>query len=199
LADYKSQAWECNCGATVATAAELYKADNCGEEERAGKGVWNATVQGIHIYLKKDSNVEEAFLVRFTVTNPVFSQQASVIKIESRGPYIAPRPMDSPSNDVKPIRVEENNFVIKKAGQSTPFPEAENHITVTLQSNTPFQEDDVIIIKGLVGAGSLPDVPIDGTSDDEDQARMQLLPHGSSNDYQLFKYSRQAGDTGTAA
>jgi hypothetical protein len=28
---------------------------------------------------------------------------------------------------------------------------------------------------------------------------MQLLPHGSSNDYQLFKYSRQAGDTGTAA
>ena len=70
--------------------------------------------------------------------------------------------------------------------QLTNLPDAVNHISVTLQSNVPFESKDRIIISGLVGSRPLPEVLFV-----DDFGQLSLIQHGVSQDHLLF--SRPTG------
>jgi len=98
------------------------------------------------------------------------------------------------SAETAPIRVVENSFILKRAGQQTPFPNAVNLITITVRSNVPFQLDDVIVISGLVGARPLPSMLFVN-----DYARVQLSANGISEDFRLFSHDGSTNQKGTGS
>jgi len=183
----------CTCSPTSETAKALFRPNNC-DDNNMGHGVWNASDFSLSLYLKTDSNVEEAVKMEFNLTNPTNSQPASQIYISARGPYIDPQPMVPFSAETAPIRVVENSFILKRAGQQTPFPNAVNLITITVRSNVPFQLDDVIVISGLVGARPLPSMLFVN-----DYARVQLSANGISEDFRLFSHDGSTNQKGTGS
>jgi hypothetical protein len=193
LTQYAVATSSCACSPTSETAKALFRPNNC-DDDNMGHGVWNASDFSLSMYLKTDSNVEEAVKVEFTVTNPSYSQTASQINISARGPYIDPQPMVPFSAETAPIRVVENSFIVKQAGQQTPFPNAVNLITITIRSNVPFQLDDVIVISGLVGARPLPRMLFVS-----DYARVQLSANGIWEDFRLFSHDGSDNERGTGS
>ena len=193
LAQYDVEEVRCDCFATSLTAQEIFKPNNC-NEDNLGHGVWNSSDFSLSMFLKRDSNVEESVKVEFALKNPSYSQSASQINISARGSYIEPQAMVPFSAETAPIRVVENSFVLKKAGQQSSLPNDLNTVTVTVKSNIPFQPGDVIVISGLVGARPLPNVLFV-----DDYARVELSANGDSTDFRLFSHDGTQEERGTGS
>jgi len=135
--------------------------------------VWNDMLSQIDLHVTTDDALlpGKPYYFKFNVTNPVNKQPEQPITVESSSFQfsIAAQPVDhdmttipisdrSFAGEAAALLVLEPQFLVQNIGQSTPYPNALNKITVTLVANIPLgSEKDIarhsnITIVGLVGS-----------------------------------------------
>ena len=72
--------------------------------------------------------------------------------------------------------MNQNQFILKRASQTSNLPDSLNRVSVTLSGNIAFRAYDMVIISGLVGARSLTDILFI-----EDYGTVSLLPNPDHN------------------
>jgi len=118
------------------------------------------------IQANKVLSAGEISVVSFNLKNPVSSRNPASVSISAQSNVadrnIEPLAMDyrldlllpiigAQAGDARPLQINEKMFVIRKIGQSTPFPGAVNTLTVTLAANVdlPISNGAITITFGL--------------------------------------------------
>lgn len=89
------------------------------------------------------------------VTNPdtgVGLDSPNQITVEF--PFVEAGPFVKAGGDAAPLKILARAFTLKHIGQSTPYPNVQNTIEVTLATNTPLPADSIIRISNLAGVSA---------------------------------------------
>jgi hypothetical protein len=135
---------------------------------RIGFARWSGSAQiggQLLVYLAEDIVANTAYSFDFNISNPAlgqnspqvgiqgfFSDQESLIgKVWMDRDNTSVLPFfDSKIGDAMPLQIRTSSWILKRIGQSTPFPGALNTLTVTLSTNVPFFS--LLNTSGSVGA-----------------------------------------------
>ena len=132
---------------------------------------WDDAASRIDLTVGEALQAGDVYSFSFIVTNPVQSQQRPLITVEATTPAITigasqvdhdmtsiPIARRTSAGDAAALLIQDPHFVVRNIGQSNPYPNAVNQITVTLIANialaskaSPSSRTN-ITIAGLVGS-----------------------------------------------
>ena len=138
------------------------------QETFGSHGTWSRSAGTLELTLASNLERGTLHIFAFSLTNPSSSQTAASISIAASGTQaIAAQAMTADTmnatsetgtvaGDAAPLKVYPATFIVRTIGQRTPYPSAQNVLTVTLASTVLLRgaHDDMILLSGLKGSAT---------------------------------------------